>query len=257
MAAASKINAVALAVTLPVALLVRYFRTKPQPSVGDGKDRPAIEDFLAKAFIFLVIGGIISVLAFRIFQPYAFNGLGINPQWLANIREVRTQASPNSDVPWNLQWARRSHLYSFQNLTEWGLGLPLGILAWAGFLWMGWRILKGEWRQHLLLWSWTAIYFVWQSLQYNPTFRYQLPIYPLLAMMAAFFVFELAGRKVGKLAGSTFKPFNLRTIAAGLLGGVVLALTIGWAYAFLYIYTSSRAAQRGHRMDFSEYSRSD
>src|SRR6185295_16474846 len=81
------------------------------------------------------------------------------------------------------------------NLTLWGLGLPLGILAWAGFLYMGWRILKGEWR-HALLWGWTAFYFLWQSLQFNPTMRYQLPIYPLLAMMAAWFVFELAGSNI-------------------------------------------------------------
>ncbi|MFH1523872.1 MAG: DUF2298 domain-containing protein, partial [Chloroflexota bacterium] len=235
MAAACKINAVALAVTLPLALLVRYFKKKSRMSPGDETERSAFEDFLAKAFVFLVIGGIVSILAFRIFQPYAFNGLGINPQWLSNIREVRAQASPNSDVPWNLQWARRSHLYSFQNLTEWGLGLPLGILAWAGFLWMGWRILKGEWRQHLLLWSWTAFYFIWQSLQYNPTFRYQLPIYPLLAMMAAWAIVRLWDVERSRVGSRVWAGF-LR-VASVFLGAVVL-LTAAWAYAFLHIYTS-------------------
>jgi hypothetical protein len=39
--------------------------------------------------------------------------------------------------------------------------------------------------------------------------RYQLPIYPLLCMMAAWFIFELAGFKV-----QTFKRLNLRTIFA-------------------------------------------
>ena len=236
MAVACKINAAALAITLPVALLVRYFRTKPQPPVGDGNDRPAIEDFIAKAFLFLVIGAIVSVLAFRIFQPYAFNGLGLNPQWLANIREQRSQASPNADLPWSLQWARRSPLYSFQNLTEWGLGLPLGILAWAGFLWMGWRILKGEWRQHLLLWSWTAIYFVWQSLQYNPTFRYQLPIYPLLAMMAGWAIIRLW--QVGRLQAKSRFLASFPRFLSVFLGVLVLLSTAAWAFAFLHIYTS-------------------
>ncbi|MGZ6347031.1 MAG: glycosyltransferase family 39 protein, partial [Anaerolineales bacterium] len=185
MAAASKINAAVIAVTLPVALLVRYFQSNQRDVLNEAAGRRNMEDFLSKAFLFLIIGAVFSVLSFRVFQPYAFNGLGLDPQWLSNLREVRGQASPNSDLPWNLQWARRTHLYSFQNLTTWGLGLPLGILAWVGFLWMGWRMLKGDWRQHFLLWSWTAIYFVWQSLQYNPTMRYQLPIYPLLAMMAA------------------------------------------------------------------------
>ena len=130
-----------------------------------------------------------------VFQPYTFDGLGLDPRWVADITQQRAQATGEADLPWNLQWARRSHLYSFTNLTVWGLGSPLLVLlAWAGFLTMGWRILKGEWR-HALLWGWTAIYFLWQSLQFNPTMRYQLPIYPLLAMIAAWFVYELAGPK--------------------------------------------------------------
>jgi hypothetical protein len=71
---------------------------------------------------------------------------------------------------------------------------------------MGWRILKGKWR-HALLWGWTALYFIWQSLQFNPTMRYQLPIYPLLAMMAAWFVFELAGSNVER-----FKRSNVQSL---------------------------------------------
>ncbi len=231
MAVACKINAVAIAVTLPVALLVRYFRSKPAEMTESEPRRAHFEGFIGRAIIFLAIGAVVSVLAFRVFQPYAFNGLSLDPQWLANIREQRGQASPNADLPWALQWAHRNHLYSFQNLTEWGLGLPLGILAWAGFLWMAWRMLKGEWKQHILLWSWTAIYFTWQSLQYNPTMRYQLPIYPLLAMMAAWAIFRLAGWKVGKL-----KRINLPTLLAVILGGAVLIVTVIYAYAFSRIY---------------------
>jgi len=231
MAAASKINAAVIAVTLPVALHVRYFRSNHADGPDEVAGRKGIEDFLSKAFLFLIIGAVFSVLSFRVFQPYAFNGLGLDPQWLSNIREVRGQASPNSDLPWNLQWARRTHLYSFQNLTTWGLGLPLGILAWAGFLWMGWRMLKGEWRQHFLLWSWTAIYFVWQSLQYNPTMRYQLPIYPLLGMMAAWVVFDWARPRLSQL-----KRLNWRFILASTVGTLVLAATAVYAFAFLSIY---------------------
>ena len=220
MAMASKINAAALAIALPGAFIVRYLAGKKSIS-GD-------------AFKFIVIclmaGGIATLISFRIFQPYAFSGLGLNPQWVANISEQRAQATGESDLPWNLQWARRTHLYSFTNLTVWGLGLPLGILAWAGFLLMGWRIIKGEWK-HLLLWGWTAFYFGWQSMQFNPTMRYQLPVYPLLAMMAAWGVFEFAGWKVG-----TSKRVNLPTIFASLIGITVLILTAVWAFAFQSIY---------------------
>jgi hypothetical protein len=192
-----------LAILLPGALAVRYFGGKDEEHAPDGSASPvarrSFEGFLAKMFVFMVVGALFSFLAFRVFQPYAFSGLGLNPKWLSNIQEQQADASPNAGLLWNLQWARRTHLYSFDNLTVWGLGLPLGILAWAGFLWMGWRMLKGEWRKHIVLWSWTAIYFIWQSLQYNPNMRYQLPIYPLLAMMAAWAVFDWARPRLSGL----------------------------------------------------------
>jgi len=230
MAMASKINAGVLAFMLPGAFLIRFAavdRRKPSGSMS-ASSALLIDDWLP-VIIFLIAGGIATIVSFRVFQPYAFDGLGLNPQWVANIQEQRVQARGDADLPWNLQWARRSHFYSFINLTVWGLGLPLGILAWVGFLLMGWRILKGEWR-HILLWSWAAFYFVWQSLQFNPTMRYQLPVYPVLAMMAAWAVLEAPG-----YLGSRKTYAAIRNVAYAV-GGVVLALTAVWAFAFHSIY---------------------
>lgn len=225
MAVASKLNAYPLALLLPLAFFIRFWKR--------GQGIPYSQQVLIATC--LVGGGLFAILSFRLFQPYAFDGLGINQLWLDKVREQRLQATPLSDLPWNLQWARRTHLYSFENLTTWGLGLPLGILAWAGFLWMGWRMIKGEWRQHLLLWSWTALYFAWQSMQYNPTMRYQLPIYPFLAFMAAWLVVDGGKWKEGikKKLPVIFRPSFLLKI----VGGVVLVLTAGWAVAFTSIYT--------------------
>ena len=240
MAVASKLTAAPLAILLPAALAVRYFgKTRVEQNANAAPSADAhrsFDGFIAKMFVFMVAGALIAILAFRVFQPYAFSGLGLNPKWLANIREQRTDASPDSGLIWNLQWARRTHLYSFVNLTVWGLGLPLGILAWAGFLWMGWRMLRGEWAKHILLWGWTAFYFLWQSLQFNPNMRYQLPVYPLLAMMAAWAVFDWARPRLSGL-----KRFNWRAILAGSVGVIVLALTLGWAYAFSRIYVRPEA----------------
>lgn len=220
MAMASKINAAVLAAMLPGAFALRYF--------ARDKEQPLPADYWSLLALFLIAGGFATIVSFRIFQPYAFDGIGFNPQWMANIVEQRAQANGEADLPWNLQWARRTHLYSFTNLTVWGLGLPLGILAWIGFVLMGWRIVKGE-KQHLLLWAWTAAYFGWQSLQFNPTMRYQLPVYPLLAMMAAWAVTSYKLQVTSY--GSRIANYALR-----IAGVIVLVLTAFWAFAFHGIY---------------------
>ena len=214
MALASKLSIFPLALLLPAAFLLRPWIREDTRESGSRR-----YDWSVVAFG-LAAGGLTALLAFRLFQPYAFLGLDLNPQWLANIAEQRAQASGEGDVPWNLQWARRSNWFAFSNLTRWGMGLPLGIAAWTGFLVMAMRIVQGE-RRHALLWSWTAGYFVWQSLQFNPTMRYQLPIYPLLAMMAAWLIVQTARAGRGMAIG---------------VGTLVVALTAVWAFAFQSIY---------------------
>lgn len=224
MAMASKINAAAMAFVLPFAFFVRYLMYD--------KSKKLKTDYWLLITAFLITGGLATIISFRIFQPYAFDGIGLNDQWVKNIAEQRVQAKGIADLPWNLQWARRSNLYSFENLTVWGLGLPLGILAWIGFIFMAWRILKGEYK-HLLLWGWTAFYFIWQSIQFNPTMRYQLPIYPLLCMMAGWVIFELIKQIHDRPQTMVYR---LSSAVVGIFGIAVLILTTIWAFAFQSIY---------------------
>ncbi|HSB66558.1 MAG TPA: phospholipid carrier-dependent glycosyltransferase, partial [Anaerolineales bacterium] len=163
-AVASKLSAAPVAFILPLAFGVIVLR----------KPREMRYRWLVNAMIYLGMAAFVSILVFRILQPYAFLGPGFlglkpNPQWVANIREQREQAAGDIDFPPSLQWARRPIWFSAQNMVEYGLGIPLGILALAGFLWAGWRMLHGDWPQHVVLWLWGGFYFVWQSLQFNPT----------------------------------------------------------------------------------------
>ena len=230
-AMACKINTALMVVLLPAAWFI-YLMRHPHGQ------RDALMGTVLRD---MVIGAAGTFLLFRIFNPYAFSGPGFfglmpNEKWIANIRELAGQMTGNVDFPPALQWARRPVTFSFTNMVLWGMGLPMGILAWAGFIWMGIRQLNGAWKRSILVWGWTAIYFVWQSMQGNPTMRYELPIYPTLALTAGWALWNLweTGRNYlvsGKpVAGKWLKG------AALVVGLITLAGTFAWAFAFTRIY---------------------
>jgi YYY domain-containing protein len=238
MAMASKVSAAPLALLLPAAMLIRLYGLP-----ATEQRRRALD-----AAVYLALGAVVSFLVFRVLQPYAFTGPGffglkLNPAWISNLIELRNQTTGDVDFPPAIQWARRPIWFAGYNLTVWGMGLPLGLLAWAGFFWMGWRMIKGEWRKHAMLWGWTALYFTWQSSGFNPTMRYQLPIYPTLAIFAGWAVVSLYERK-GQIATSLaqMRSFWMRAIAnwrrilAVTIGVVVVISTLAYGFAFSGIY---------------------
>ncbi len=249
LAVSSKISAAPLAILLPIALGIRIF----------GLTSRSRWQLAQAALGYLIIAGFVSLLVFRISQPMAFSGPGFfgitpNPAWIANLRELRTQTSGDVDFPPALQWARRPVWFAWENMVLWGMGLPMGLLAWTGFLWVGWRMLKGEWRRNVLLWGWTALIFVWQSLIFNPSMRYQLLIYPILAIFAAWTIMQLfdwgkrkfADRKrlSPELTNSILSSQGVQNSQSGnwvrviavIIGGGVLVVTALYAFSFSNIY---------------------
>ena len=226
LSAASKINTIVVAVILPISYLILW-------------NRYNFEDPLYKFEIItrdLIIAGIVAFISFRIFQPYAFDGPGffglkINPQWLANMKEVSALTKGNVDYPPALQWARRDFLFAAKNITLWGLGIPMSLLVWPGLILMGWKTIRGNWHKYGLIWIWTAGYFVWQSSGGNPTMRYQLPVYPMFALVAAWFVFYLweTHPKI-KFPSKTLKILGFTFGSIAVIGSIV------WAFMFTRIY---------------------
>ena len=232
-ATASKINAVSFALILPLVEGVRYFRMSSEAR------RTAWLPILRN----LLVAAVLSFITFRIGQPYAFNGpgflnLGINPEWWSSLQSLRAQASGDVDFPPALQWARRPLTFSWENLVRWGLGLPLGIFAWLSYLGMGWAVLrKKNWHLHLPLWAFTGFYFIWQSHSWVSSMRYQMLIYPALALFAGWgLVRLLTARDEVKAGFLKLKPKFIRA-AGSVLTVIVVLTTAAWAFAFSRIYT--------------------
>lgn len=237
LAMACKLNTVPIAALLVIALGIRWLRS------GESS---RLTTFVPLALI-AVASGLTAFFVFRLAQPYAFSGPGffnLKPDeiWLKSIRDLSAQSAGDVDFPPALQWARRMPWFSLQNLVVWGLGIPLGGLAWAGFFIFlvtavgrlrsqGIKILSDlPWTGIALIWVWTAFYFTWQSTAWNPTMRYQLPIYPTLVVLAAWGLGEAWNAK-------TKMPVKNWRIVIGTAGALVLMLTFAWAFAFTRIYT--------------------
>jgi YYY domain-containing protein len=174
-----------------------------------------------------------------------------NPQWVADIVSAGAQQTGEADLPWGRQWTERTPwLYPLENMVLWGLGVPLGIAAWLGVglvivqIVRAWRRSREEdtsyrgsdiglrslahWDLVLIPLAWVLLTFLWQGMQFVKSIRYFLPIYPYLAMFAAYLLVSAWDWAKGQRWGAK--------VAAGVLGAFVLVGTLAWAWAFIQIY---------------------
>jgi len=232
MATASKINAVSLALLLPLVELVGFLKLIPQQR----------EKILGNLILKMVFAAVVSFITFRICQPYAFNGptffnFGINSDWWSAMRSLQAQAAGDVDYPPALQWARRPITFSLSNFLKWGLGLPLGITAVLSFLVMAWQIIKKKQFQHFPVWGWTAFYFVWQASAWVRSMRYQMLVYPLFALIAAWALITLwENNHEIRIRKFRLESKYIRVISIILLTCVLLG-TAAWGFSFTRIYT--------------------
>ncbi len=185
---------------------------------------------------------VLAALVFRIVQPQAFTGPGflglrLNPQWKEDMAGIARLMSGESDYPPSHQWTDRAPvLYMLQNLVLWGQGLPLGLAVWAGWGLMAWELWRRRRWQHLLPWAWMSFTFFYQSIQFVKPMRYLLPIYPTMALVAAYGLVALWDRAKRPGRRAIIPPAWRRPLAGTIVAVVVVGTAI-WAAAFTGIYS--------------------
>ncbi|HOT90513.1 MAG TPA: DUF2298 domain-containing protein [Anaerolineae bacterium] len=237
LAVSSKISVWPLAGVIGLAALLHY-----EPA---DQGLPRYRFVLAPMpIIAVILAGILALITFRIAQPYTFTGPGffglhLNPLWLDTMKYIRKLVSGAIDVPYGHQWANRTPiLFPGRNMIVWGMGLPLGIAAWIGWGIMGWRIIRRKRWQHLLIWAWGTLFFLYQGTQWVKSMRYLLPVYPVFTIFAAWAL--VRGARWGSAWPSLGKTW--RRLWKGVLlalPAIVLIGTMMWAAAFLQIYSRS------------------
>lgn len=225
LAAACKVSAVSAALFVALAGLWWWLRAVRAPSV-----RPSLRALLL-VLPSLFLAGVLSLVAFRVAQPYAFEGPGFfgvkpSPEWFERLGQIQAEQNGEMDLPSGRQWTNRAPiLFPWVSMVVWGMGLPLGLAAWAGWALAGYELLRGR-LAHLVVWSWTTLLFFYQATRWVKAMRYFLPLYPLLAILAAYLLVRI-------VSGST----GWRRRAGVGLAGAVVVLTALWALAVFSIYT--------------------
>ena len=191
----------------------------------------------------LALAALLFLVAFRLAQPYAFQGPGLfgvrlNTQWLSDMGFIRRLMSGDVDSPPGHQWTDRTPIvFPWVNMVVWGLGIPLGLACWAGWALMGVELLRGR-RVHLIPWVWGTGFFVYQATQWVKSMRYLLPVYDVFILFAAYALWRFV--RWARLRSEMERPSR-----AGYLSFVIshfsliliLGSTLFWALAFTRIYT--------------------
>jgi YYY domain-containing protein len=216
-------------------------RTDAQPTAAAAPAPPGWLHLAALTALGLIGAAAAALLTFRIAQPYAFLGLGLNPQFSRDMEFARTLIGGQLDMPPMHQWtARPDYWFPFINMVLWGLGPALGIAGWLGFILTGFEIAVARRWRHLLGFFWVGGLFLYLGQQVAKTDRYYLPLYPFLALCAAYLLVRLLdlARAGWRGRGSLAPALTLAgRIVAPVAVVTVVGYTIFWAAAFTTIYT--------------------
>ncbi len=195
----------------------------------------------------LCLAGAVSLLVFRLAQPYAFAGphpwdFALNQQWWDDIQRERDFQRGNADYPPFIQFSGTTpFLTALRNITLWGLGPALAAAAYAGLLAAAVRTARSRDLSLLLPLAFALLVLAFWGPRFVAFMRYFLPIYPVLCLFAAWGLLQLLERpqrdlrlRLGRLPLRLPAP-STRPLAFAALG-VVLAATAWWALAFQRVY---------------------
>ena len=195
-----------------------------------------------------------AAVVFFVSTPYAL--LDMSNFIDENVWQADNVAKTAGIVPFTVQYVGTTpFLYEIRQTSLWGLGIPLGIVAWGGLLFTLFRVTKDTptRRAELLLLSWVVPTVIMLSIFEVKFLRYIFPVTPLLILMGSGMLFWALDKSRGlvQLAhswGSTttivVQNILARYAPKAVVGAMALlvAATGFYALAFATIYSKPHTA---------------
>ena len=209
-----------------------------------------------------ILGGVVALCVFFITTPYAFIDIGA---FVGDVRLQTRMAREAGFFPFTVQYVDTpAFLYQIRQTTVWGLGLPLGIVAWVAipFTVLMAAFNRRHFRADLILLVWVV-----PSLLFLESFevrflRYLFPLMPVMILLASRMMLwnidrigepmrkiTESGREV--MAGLRQKHFAVRpwAVTAGIAVAVaipafVIFATTFYSLAFQRVYAGEHPANQ-------------
>ena len=260
MAVAARINLAPLGGMILVAALIAHQRELRTEATAWAA--------LQRVVLLCALAGLVGVATFRVTQPMSFRAktgdttiftVTPNQDWLDSLAVSQAESNLEAGGPPAEQWTARPRLlFPLVNMVLWGMGLPFGLAAWGALAWAAWRCLRADWGRHflrdvaplLLPAIWVGGFFLFMGTRAVMSVRYFLPIYPFLALLAAWALAEVwrlaaeAGRRNPPVGA--WPALGLRLLAFGL-PLLVLGGTLAWAYGYTGIYRADNTRLQASR----------
>ena len=195
---------------------------------------------LNRAVLCLLVVGVVAAVTFFLAEPYAVID---NRTFVDNFVEQSEMVRRVRDYPYTRQYVNTpAFIYPIQQLATWGLGLPLGIVAWGG---LAFGLFVASWRRRraeILLLSWVVPYFLITGSFQVKFLRYLLPIVPFLAIIGAEML--LAARRAGSRSAANGRT-RLRAALPRLvevLTALVVLSSLFYTLAYVHLYAKPHPA---------------
>ncbi|MEJ5198103.1 MAG: DUF2298 domain-containing protein, partial [Anaerolineae bacterium] len=209
------------------------------PSVGG--QRSAVVIFRTVRQLAAALGT--AALVFLLTNPFALIEF---KSYASNILAQNAMVSGLMDAPYTRQYIGTwPYWYFIQQLSQWGTGWPLGVVAWAGLIWATVRFgLQRLGRAETVLLAWALPYFALTGAFHAKFLRYMAPLLPVLLIFGA-------GAAMAARRWLMDRWARRGRVAWAAAATIVLLTTVGWAWAFTGVYRQEHPWLQASRWIFT------
>lgn len=198
LAIASKISAL---YSLPMIMgiifqteLIYCFNNVKKIAINKRIKQTAILNLLKKIIIKSIFIFSLIYFTLRFTDPYLFAdhnflNLKINPHFITNLQTLNSWLTKDSIFPPAIQWINKPIIiFPLINLIFYGIGIVVFYFFLIGLAYLI-QLIKVNFIHYFnffLILVWLLVFFCYQGIQFNPSMRYFLPLYPFICLISAF-----------------------------------------------------------------------